>query len=182
MDDNGLNFTARTGWKKWSSGADAGFIYQIYVNFRSFKSWNGQSGNALAMIFANDREATGHEYNEFNIVNSAQADGSIKMHFKRDNLGVGTNLVDLTGYAPFDDNRTYTVTWSESRGNWAKSSRPYVDYDANRNYDDIVGTGFWEIVLDSTFLMQGQNANEETIIMFALQKKTTNGSFSRLGS
>lgn len=62
------------------------------------ESWNGQSGNSLALIFANDSEVDVHEYNEFNIVNSAEADGTIKMHFKRDNLGLGAGLPDTTGY------------------------------------------------------------------------------------
>jgi len=89
------------------------------MDFASATSWDGKGGNAVTLIFGNDDTVTNLEYNEFNVINFANAAKVVRLNYKKQNKDTQTVLPDITGYAPFDDAKTYTVSWTESRGNWA---------------------------------------------------------------
>ena len=71
---------------------------------------------------------TNLEYNEFNVINFAGAAGLVRIKYKKQNLDRGTKLPNVTGYEEFDDDKTYVVSWTESRGNWAAGSLAFVEY------------------------------------------------------
>lgn len=80
---------------------------------------------------------TNLEYNEFNVINFASAIGTVRMNYKKQNLDA-TNLEEVDGYAQFADDKTYTVSWTSARGNWAAGALANVEYSANKNT-----AGFW---------------------------------------
>ena len=81
---------------------------------------------------------TNLEYNEFNVINFAGAIGTVRMNYKKQNLDAGTNLTNVQEYAQFADDKTYTVSWTSARGNWAAGALANVEYSANKNT-----AGFW---------------------------------------
>jgi hypothetical protein len=89
------------------------------------------------------------------------------VQYNKQNLDAGTNLTTVAGYAPIVDDKTYTVSWSEGRGNWAAGALANVEYGANVNTE-----GFWQIVRANTKLLQGQVAEDSTQILLTVQKET----------
>jgi len=89
------------------------------MDFASGISWNGSGTNAVTLIFGNDDTVTNLEYNEFNVVNFAGTAKIVRLNYKKQNLDTQTVLPDITGYDTFTDDKTYTVSWTEARGNWA---------------------------------------------------------------
>ena len=61
-----------------------------------------------------------------------------------------TKLKETTGYAQFTDNKTYKVSWTDTRGNWAPGSLANIEYNANINT-----AGFWAINRANTVLREG---------------------------
>lgn len=108
---------------------------------------------------------TNLEYNEFNVINFASAIGTVRMNYKKQNLDA-TNLEEVDGYAQFADDKTYTVSWTSARGNWAAGALANVEYSANKNT-----AGFWQIVRANTKLLQGQVAEDSTQILLTVQKE-----------
>ena len=122
--------------------------------------------NAVTLIFGNDNTVTELEYNEFNVINFASAASVVRLNYNKQNLDAGTTLSATEGYASITDPRTYTVSWSSARGNWASGALANVEYGANVNT-----AGFWTIVRDNTKLIQGQEAADPTEILLTLQKE-----------
>ena len=152
----GVQVTAVTGWKKFGGGSDAAVGYQLAVDFASAGSWNGSGSNAVSLIFGNDSEVTNLEYNEFNVVNFASAAKQVRLNYKKTNID-SVALPNVVGYPTISDDKTYTVSWAEGRGNWAAGALANVEYGANQNT-----AGFWSIVRDNTKLLQGQVAGDST--------------------
>ena len=104
---------------------------------------------------------------EFEIINYASDIGTVRLKYKKQNLDAGIKLPDVEGYAEFADDKTYTVFWTSARGNWAAGALANGWYSANVNT-----AGFWSIVRDNTKLIQGQVAGDPTQILLTLQKET----------
>jgi hypothetical protein len=105
------------------------------------------------------------EYNEFNVINFAQAAGTVRMNYNKQNLDA-TNLATVAGYDQFTDSNVYTVSWSNTRGNWAAGALANVEYGSTNT------AGFWQIVRANTKLLQGQVAGDSTQILLTVQKES----------
>ena len=82
-------------------------------------------------------------------------------------MDYGAKLQDVEGYyAKFDDDKLYTVSWTQSRGNWAEGSIANIEYLANVNT-----AGFWSIDRARTRLLAGQEPDDKTEIFMTLQKE-----------
>ena len=134
------------------------------MDFASSASWNSQGNNGVTLIFGNDAEVTNLEYNEFNVINFAQAAGTVRMNYNKQNLDAA-NLANVAGYDQFSDSNTYTVSWSNTRGNWAAGALANVEYGSSNT------AGFWQIVRANTKLLQGQVAGDSTQILLTVQKE-----------
>lgn len=78
-----------------------------------------------------------------------------------------TNLQTVEGYEQFTDSKSYQVSWTSTRGNWAAGALANVEYSANENT-----AGFWQIVRANTKLLQGQVAGDSTQILLTVQKES----------
>lgn len=90
----------------------------------------------------------------------------MRLNYNKQNLDA-TNLQTVEGYEKITDNKTYTVSWSNTRGNWAAGALVNVEYSANENT-----AGFWQIVRANTKLLQGQVAGDSTQILLTVQKES----------
>lgn len=90
----------------------------------------------------------------------------MRLNYNKQNLDA-TNLQTVEGYESITDNKTYTVSWSNTRGNWAAGALANVEYSANENT-----AGFWQIVRANTKLLQGQVAGDSTQILLTVQKES----------
>jgi len=70
------------------------------------------------------------------------------------------------GYEELTDEKKYTVTWTEGRGNWSAGSLGLLDYGAN-----VATAGFWTIDRANTKLLSGQAAADNTQILLTVQKE-----------
>lgn len=87
------------------------------------------------------------------------------MNYKKQNLDAA-NLATVEGYAQFSDSNTYTVSWSNTRGNWSAGALANVEYGSTNT------AGFWQIVRANTKLLQGQVAGDSTQILLTVQKES----------
>ena len=144
---------AKTGWQPAVS-SDESVVFNFMFSFDMGDFYTNTSLSSLTLAFADAEDSTDIEVNRFEFVSFLETEyarliyDKMNMAADDDEETTDTTLSTMTGFAPFDDTKSFHLQWmGPNVDNFGPGEEPRATFALDKETP-----GFWSIVKSATTL------------------------------
>jgi len=152
-EDEYVSMKAKTGWQP-ALNNDESVIFNFMFSIDTWNAYTNAGISSLTIAFADAEDSTDIEVNRFQFVDLVLNEyarliyDKMNMEADDDELTTDTTLSSMTGFAPFDDEKSFELQWIGSNiDNYGPSQEPRATFAKDKETP-----GFWSIVESATSL------------------------------